>query len=743
VSRPASPWVAAAAWLLIGPGCGRLGYDGQSGRDGSMPVQPDGADPVLPDGAVLPDAVIPAPPDGAPDIDAAPPTETLIVEPTYPLHAAWNDYVARTDPAADASHQPDVGCSALDPIDGVLCIHAGERRRVETARPSCAGLTLEDDLGSLQWRCDDRSGRAVFYSHALAPGRGLGDLVTGAAWRAMRVTLSEGGIPVETSATATWWTNRIVPLPAGGGALTGGSATGGDVFVAASDQTVRGIVIGADRIALVALPGASIVFDPAAPAGCASTATGAIDAHCIVHAQGRSFLWIEGAFRGSRTLTDLRGILLRQTRSSCLRRVHVESTGASAIELESFHESRIEDVEQESAGGSGLILSVGAAHNRIARVRLADADGEAFRLRGTYGERDAALTGAYNFVHDLYVTNSGSRAALTVDCGSHDNVFTRVVVSSSQSRGIYSVCNYDTTFSHVTATANGGPGIDIDQVDRAVVVQAIGAGNSTAGVRLDSSDTVFSRALIVGQNGTANCVVEGRTLPGLIGGTCTVSGGDGSSDYGTEMSTAVLRTGRSLVGSFLGRITSDDAVNGSDVAGAATAPTDWTRFESRDRAWGLDGPRLGDAASRGRCVGAAGCRIWDWRLAATDSAIFGRSGDGATVSLPTAGAPCPTWVRGDVALTDYVRAEILGDGVGNDDGSCQSGDVCHEPNTFLVNALELVGDDLGDEDGLCESDEICVASPHFGAWQGDGEPRGACTFDPGPGPITGVTMLVR
>ena len=731
--------------------CGRVGYHPRlEGEDGAT-IGEGGVAPVI-DGAV----------DGG-SRDAAPPTETLTVAPTYPAHAAWNDYVARTDPAADASHQPDVACAALDPIDGSVCIHGGERRTVETTRASCAGLSLADDRGALLWRCDDRSGRAIFYSHALAPGRGLGDLITATGWRPMQVTLFEGATAIETSPRVAWWSNRIVPLPSGGGTLTNASADIGDVFVAATDQSVGGIVLGSDRIALVVLPGATITFDPAVAPGCSSAAGGAVDAHCIVYGQDRSFLWIEGAFRGSRALADLRGILLRQTRSSCLRRVRVASTGASGLELQSIFESRIEDIEQESSGGSGLRLDV-AAHNRIARVRLADVAGEAFSLGGIYAETDAALTGSYNWVHDLNVTNSAPRSGITLACGTHDNVLTRVVASSNESRGVFSVCNSRTTMSHLTATANGGPGIDIDQVDTAVVVQAIAAGNQIglevdygagpgrfaqivatdnagAGVRLDATNGVFSGALVVGSNGGSDCAVEGRSSPGLIHGTCTVSGADGSSDYGAETSTAMLRTGRTLASTFVGRITVDDPVNGSDVAGAAAMPTDWTRFTSVDRGWGRDGDVLGDAATRGRCTSS--CRIWDWGLAATDTQITGRSGDGATVSLPMLDAACPAWVRGDVAITDWVRLEILGDGTGNDDGACQGGEACGAPNTFLVNALEIVGDDLGDEDGLCESDETCVASPHFGASQGDGDPTGTCTFDPGPGPITGVTMRVR
>jgi hypothetical protein len=39
--------------------------------------------------------------------------------------------------------------------------------------------------------------------------------------------------------------------------------------------------------------------------------------------------------------------------------------------------------------------------------------------------------------------------------------------------------------------------------------------------------------------------------------------------------------------------------------------------------------------------------------------------------------------------------------------------------TFLEHASELMGDGIGDEDGLCESGESCLLDLNIGAWQGD------------------------
>ncbi len=57
-----------------------------------------------------------------------------------------------------------------------------------------------------------------------------------------------------------------------------------------------------------------------------------------------------------------------------------------------------------------------------------------------------------------------------------------------------------------------------------------------------------------------------------------------------------------------------------------------------------------------------------------------------------------------------------------------------------MNAFEIILDGLGDEDGLCESNEACLYGPNFGAYQGEGDYRanGTCTFQPGA--VTGVTL---
>ncbi len=735
-----------ATLVLTLAACGRIGF--QTSVDAGLDAPPADAPPS--DGAVGDERL---PLDGA-----VIPVTNLTAEGTYGS-LSWGSYVELSDPTRDLDSQPGTACTASSRVDGRRCIHLGERIRVATSKPSCDGLVLQDRLGAFRWQCRQESDAAVFYSQGLLPDRSLSDLLEGAAWRPNQAVLLEDGTPIDATPSAVWHSNEVVPVPAGGGVLDAGAAAAGRVWVVAADMTVPGVTIGGDGVSLVVMPGATLRVDPAGPQSCAT----ADATTCLVFAEGRRFIWLEGSFEGVRDITLLRGVLLRDVRTSVLRGVTVSRTGSRGIELTNVHESILHQVGVQSSGAEGIFLGVGS-HNRFERVRIADAARRGLSFQGTFGESDALLVTMGNVVHDLWVSNAGMRAGVDIACGTSNNPFTRVFATSNERTGIISVCNDATTFSHVTAVMNGARAVDIDQVSRNVVVQAVasaslhglevdfGAGpgryaqivatdNEGAGFNIDARDGEYHGTLLVGNNGTAPCVVAGRSQPGLIDATCTLSGTDGSSDYGAELSTAILRTGRTITGELRGRVESDDPQNRSDDGGSAASPTDWLRFASPYRAWGNDGPSVTDLTTRGRCL--SDCRIWDLRVAAAATAIRDRVGDGATAEPARPDQPCPSWLRGDVSVTDYRRAEILDDGSGNDDGACQSGEACTTPTPFLLNALEIMHDLVGDEDGLCESGESCIASPNYGAFQGEGRPVGTCTYDAGPGPVTDVSMYVR
>ena len=151
-------------------------------------------------------------------------------------------------------------------------------------------------------------------------------------------------------------------------------------------------------------------------------------------------------------------------------------------------------------------------------------------------------------------------------------------------------------------------------------------------------------------------------------------------------------------------MTSNDAVNASDTNGSASfgSITDWTGFENKYRGWGNDGSAFPNSDNRGWCTTGT-CRIWDWSLLQADSALRG-----VLVSLPTGSDTFThTWHNGSTT-------------------------------TFLRHALEILGDGIGNDDGLCESGETCVYLPNIGAYQGHGNLIDAGAFTDGA--VTGVTL---
>ena len=338
--------------------------------------------------------------------------------------------------------------------------------------------------------------------------------------------------------------------------------------------------------------------------------------------------------------------------------------------------------------------------------------------------------------------------------GSSDSVFTRIAVFAS-TWGVFLRDSSRVTVSHVTAVNNQEGHVAAFGAVDSTIVQALAINSGTYGIGLTTTasgslfaqiatsnnnergisiDTGsaphrFTENLLVGPQGIARCVV-GSGADGLVNGTCSDTGVDGSTTYGTtSASNAVLRVdGIDATDSLVGRA-SDDADNRSHVMGVADAAgiDDWDSFENRFRGWGRESTApFPGLLHVGTCDGSDPCRIWDVRLRSSDTVFRNTSGDGRTPNEPfVAGEPCPSAVHGDRALADQHTV----------------------PNTFLVNALEIFDDDIGDDDGLCETGEACIYSPNFGAYQGEGDylGGGTCAFqdrrpDETPTTVTGVRM---
>lgn len=232
-------------------------------------------------------------------------------------------------------------------------------------------------------------------------------------------------------------------------------------------------------------------------------------------------------------------------------------------------------------------------------------------------------------------------------------------------------------------------------------------------------------------------------------------------DGGLFGSTATLRQTGLPYWTFAGRVVTGgmgDSANQSDDTGAAalTAITDWHRFDNRFRGWakayriGPDTPNpydggvafygWPDVAARGPCVGAtARCEVFDYSLRGVQPADAGPGSGGASdvylrnrLATPTSGDQAITHVFGGYQLNQTACAELP--------GATWNAAAMRCSVTFLENATELIEDGVGNDNGLCESNERCVVTRNHGAYQGHGALLPDSVIGAG-GAVSNVTLL--
>ena len=352
----------------------------------------------------------------------------------------------------------------------------------------------------------------------------------------------------------------------------------------------------------------------------------------------------------------------------------------------------------------------------------------------------------------LIAGNSSTAAIIT---GSQ-HVFNNMVLVNNAGTALYINTGSNNTFNNVVLTNNAGIGVQIDNT---------------------ASNISFRGSLLIGNNGGANCsVAAGGTVQGLINTTCANTATDGTTSYtGQTATTAVLRTSRSLAGSFVGGLSQpgDDSNPSDGASGSGSglavfgSTTDLSNFDHPFRMWvnaanvSMTDPL--NSALRGALTLGKLVRIYDWTPLSTDSVILNKTGDGSSANAAfTAGASCPSMVLGDqwIESQPYSYTTLGASGVaytitGGLNGfqsagsstACTSGTTCVQ--RYLRYAVEIAGDSIGDDDGLCESNEACFYVPNFGAYQGhfdsmDTAPLAdsthQCTWSAYGGSVTGVTM---
>jgi hypothetical protein len=560
----------------------------------------------------------------------------LAAEPAWGGGQDWNDYVDALAPATrcDVSTHATVGS----------CLHAGEARVVSvTTSETCADATgATDSLGAFTWSgCVQASGRIMFRTLGLQPGKGLADLVTADGWRPIKVTVT--GLGDKSSAEEPWWSNPVEPLPDPPGGGVTRLTEPGVVHTVSASRHLHGVGMEAEGVSLVTLGAAALRYG-------GSVFTNAVcpTSPCLVGV-GAPFTWVEG---------------------------------------------RLDGLGATSRAVVCVYVGVGAAHGRVGPLRAAHCDYGLWLQGDANTVVDAVLTshgqalhissGQDNVLSGLVLAGNqlGGRIYGT---GATGNVLTMLTVTDNTEDGLRALGVPGGTVVHNAVLANnGGVGLELSASHDVTVGQCAAAHNGSHGLLLAGSNGgVFTGNLLVGGNAGSACRVQSGTSPGLEDGTCAPTG---SSD-------AHVVAGLGLADAFSGAVTEDDVANPSDDRGSATLglAVDLTTFDNPTRAWGKEGDAFPSPTTRGAWVSGAG-RIRDWSLlAAGQNPLRNRAGDGETaLGNVWAPGPCPDLVGGEGAVSHpagggpaflTTAVEVVTDLLGDNDGLCESDETClYAPN---------------------------------------------------------------
>lgn len=679
------------------------------------------------------------------------------VSPLYATNGSdWNDYISND--GTDIYNATDTACDpAADGPGYSGCMHGGQMRSVQLiGAASCDGFAAYDNLSAFKWDCLDNGSTVRFVSTGFVDNKGLSDLLNfdTLQWRSNKVTVTLNGTTAASTPSTIWWDNTVAS------ASTGGLLSGAGTVYVVNATSISGMTIGADNIALAIDPALTII------------PTSGIT---IVSATSRNFLWITGAMDGAGVAYY--GVTLTDTHFSVLHNVSVSNINVAGtgtgVTLLNCTRNALMDVNIQNTGGRGMEVN-SSGHNLIKNVNVAST-----------GMQGVALTSSHrNALDSIKATNTGTTSTPEGSAvqllGSTYNTLTHVSSSNSRMHGLH--LKSDSPFNtliDVTATSNSYAGVSVESPNNflsGVTAVANENNSSTGGLNISSSSNVVQDAALADNviglkifnlyNSTLNNITAssnstygiwltlatsnnyftgllqtgGNTLydcynastgvnPGIVHSTCTTSGADGTTDYGIgNISDATYHSGIIINSSFIGRVSTDDAINTSDISGAApySLTMDWTGLEYPHRAWALEG--TSDFPPAGACISPGACRIWDWSLSSADTALgtaplyaIGNASASITQQWYAASTPAS---QGDCDAYSFTGSIF-------DAGHCQS--------TFLRNAIESPGDGTGNDNGLCESNETCIYTPNMGGYQGHGSLISAGTFTDGV--ISNVTLM--
>jgi hypothetical protein len=689
-----------------------------------------------------------------------------IVEPYYATAASWNDYFNHqsSSPLFSDSGDP-CDFTATD------CLHGGELKKIELTtfnNGNCNELTFHDNLNAFDWECVFDGTTVTFRSKGFAPNKGLKDLLNEDSFIPMKFIVNKNeSLQFETTLT-TWWSNPVIPLsgdiqsgdfstsldpPIGNEHYSGYNSSGTNdsgtlntwvlqteaaIYTVNSPIIVPSIYFGANKISLVTL-GVSYISTTNdgthqtcdMDSGDIAPGSGGLAALiCVTNANSHGdFHWVEVNADGNNLTTPL---LLVGTRYNRIHQSHLTN------------------------GENGLLVNLADTKNLFTNLKTRINNQHGVLLESSLNQVFHGLISSENGINGLYATvssqNSFYQSKFMQNIGSginlfdaSNNIFNNLISSTNQNVGILVDSNSgDNIFSQVTTANNGAHGFEIIGSNANAIISSSSYQNTGSGLRFDNSSsnlvsnfvsygnadgadegvilTSYSmlnefKHLVTTNHDTFNLYIDtgstGNNFTLLFTGTT-----EGQDIYeGNGSSIVPTQSNFDLTNSFLGLVGLDHTNTTS--LGSGTVPfntiNDFSNFDSFFRSWGKND--IGNTI--GPCNPDETCSIWDWRLSQPDTFLM----NGTQNSIPN--HSMGTDFSPNTGCPDQVH--------GNEYSSLSSKDFLN----LAIEEIDLL-DGLGNDDGLCESNEKCIMTANFGHYQGEGSLQAPCEFENGQ--ISNVTM---
>jgi hypothetical protein len=550
----------------------------------------------------------------------------------------------------------------------------------------------------------------------------------------------------------------------------------GMIYVHSTDLDIPSIHIGGKNVSLVSLDSKKIKSNNNSTSTCNSN-TGEVDNPdtnvliCIGGTAGQKHAWIEVNAEGPSNSYDVTVFM----KEPSFARVHNSqlTKGGTALTIDNATKPNLitsTETSDNKADGVKLYQSSKVVVNSLWSFKN---EGNGLTLVGLVGSKDNRIfgstlsfnkgRGAYfqdtttvnNILHDSMIANncttSASSAFGAIEYNeAKSNTAYNLVVTANECHGLKiwnpSSANSKAstnTFLNLTITKNDD-GIMVDNSDKNVFANIIASNttfisSSAAGLKLQSSHTNRFTNFVTTNNNTGvsfidssnndftNALLTGSNSPNCYMNLNSSNNTLSASSCSTGVTPDITKQLKDLKNAFVGKVASDqknknndDYSNNPNSYLFPTSITDFINFSNPFRYWAnntlvfpYDSPfdnlynaRYCDDDS----TNPDGCAIWDWRLKTSDSDIKNRTGDGQNTNTTFTSGTCIDELKGNQKISDYQAI----------------------PNTFLFRAFEIAFDGPGDDDGLCESNEKCIYSPHFGAYQGEGNPMTTSCIPPIP-----------